>query len=187
MNRVWSLFRPPHEAGAPGRSRVFVYLALAVIALLLSYQLVLNHGSLESVSPWRLGDAKEPAAEPPAHFPVLGSLNITRNGTTAGDGAVPEKELVIAAMRKSDMSWLDRNVSQWTTNVYRADADKAETNFTVPQNKGNEAMVYLTYVLFTVPKEISTNQFVEQISYRPLRHSARGHGHDARRSLPMAQ
>ncbi|KAJ6155859.1 hypothetical protein N7470_006425 [Penicillium chermesinum] len=139
-------------AGAPRgvarRSRIFIYLALAVIALLLSYQLVLNHGSLESVSPWgktSVGGAKQDVAEPPTYS--VGSLNGTHlNGTAASGGSpgTPEKELVVAAMRDSDMAWVAENVPDWTMTIYRADADKSEYNFTVPRNKGNEAMVYLT-------------------------------------------
>ncbi|KAJ5223300.1 hypothetical protein N7468_007842 [Penicillium chermesinum] len=136
MNSIFSLFRLQPREGSPGRSRIFIYLALAVIALLLSYQLVLNHGSLESVSPWgktSVGGAKQDVAEPPTY-----SWRISRT---------PEKELVVAAMRDSDMAWVAENVPDWTTTIYRADADKSEYNFTVPRNKGNEAMVYLTYLI----------------------------------------
>lgn len=58
-----------------------------------------------------------------------------------------QKELVIAAMKNSDMSWVEDNISaDWVVNIYRADLPEGEAEFTVPDNKGNEAMVYLTCV-----------------------------------------
>ena len=48
-------------------------------------------------------------------------------------------------MMRSDMSWVEENVPGWKTNIYRADAAEGEAEFTVPANKGNEAMVFLTY------------------------------------------
>ncbi|KAJ6115472.1 Protein of unknown function DUF3431 [Penicillium sp. IBT 16267x] len=59
-----------------------------------------------------------------------------------------EKELVVAAMKKSNMSWVDNHVSaDWVVRIYRADVPKGEAELTVPENKGNEAMVYLTYLI----------------------------------------
>jgi hypothetical protein len=52
------------------------------------------------------------------------------------------KELVFAAMEASNMSWVEEHLSDWTANIYRADASQG---LNVPINKGNEAMVYLTY------------------------------------------
>lgn len=143
MNRLLSLFRSqPREGGSSGRSRVFVYLALVVFALLLSYQLVLNHDALQSLSPWTFGSKEQPA-EPPVSFPFMGSSNHTTNSTQPSN----EKELVFAAMRHSNMSWVAEHVPEWISTIYRADADKSESEYTVPANKGNEAMVYLTYFI----------------------------------------
>ena len=115
MNRLRRLSPRSH-------ARVVVYLALTVVFWLLSYQLVLNRNSSSSVSRWT-GDGVH------AEF---------------GGTAEPSKELVVAAMRTSDMSWLQENVPDWHANIYRADMGPDETNLTVPMNKGNEAMVYLT-------------------------------------------
>lgn len=134
----------PRETGSPGRARVFIYLALSVVFLLLSYQLVLNH---ESISRWAQQG-----------FSLTDDYNATAAATVAIDGItiheddpgepVPpnKKELVFAAMRDSNMSWAEENVPEWPVNIYRADVPTGEDGLTVPMNKGNEAMVYLTYV-----------------------------------------
>lgn len=55
-----------------------------------------------------------------------------------------EKELVFAATSMSDMGWVKDELGSWWANIYRT--DDPEANLTVPVNKGNEAMVYLTFV-----------------------------------------
>lgn len=57
-----------------------------------------------------------------------------------------EKELVFAAMLKSNMSWVTENLPEWHSNIYRVDASPEQAEWTVPANRGNEAMVFLTYV-----------------------------------------
>ncbi|KAJ6007379.1 Protein of unknown function DUF3431 [Penicillium herquei] len=170
---TWSntFMRRASESGAPTRSRIFIYLALAVISLLLSYQLVLNHDSLGALSPWK--PSASPSETPTANTKHIdGWAGSAMNGTlqeavkaasaSASASAIPtksaiispaatprpnEKELVIAAMRNSDMSWVDQNLPDWPKNIYRADVPPGEAEFTVPENKGNEAMVYLTYLI----------------------------------------
>ncbi|KAI9895035.1 MAG: hypothetical protein M1814_000259 [Vezdaea aestivalis] len=58
---------------------------------------------------------------------------------------VNKEELIIAAMKSSDMSWLDTHFPEKVANVYRVDDWFAE--LTVPKNKGREAMVFLTVFL----------------------------------------
>ncbi|KAJ5272354.1 hypothetical protein N7478_007479 [Penicillium angulare] len=70
----------------------------------------------------------------PKPKPEIGSIPIT-------------KELVVAAMSYSNMSWVEDNVPDWKSNIYRADMPPGEAQFTVPENRGNEAMVYLTYLI----------------------------------------
>ncbi|GLI79833.1 hypothetical protein PoHVEF18_008174 [Penicillium ochrochloron] len=45
------------------------------------------------------------------------------------------------------MSWVQENLPNWYTNIYRADVPPGEADLTVPVNKGNEAMVFLTYII----------------------------------------
>lgn len=65
------------------------------------------------------------------------------------DDIPADKELVLAAMQASNMSWVEEHLSHWKVNIYRADAKHEDGGLTVPVNKGNEAMVYLTYVFHT--------------------------------------
>ena len=58
-----------------------------------------------------------------------------------------DKELVFAATSSSDMDWVGEELGLWPANIYRSDDNTAP--LTVPANKGNEAMVYLTFVVRT--------------------------------------
>ncbi|KAJ5907211.1 uncharacterized protein N7473_004127 [Penicillium subrubescens] len=128
-----------------GRGRLFVYLALTVIALLLSYQLVLNRESLSSVSTWATGKGLRPGVNHTE--PVAGAHDEVHNPGGKFEEQPREKELVLAAMSYSDMSWVQENLPNWHTNIYRADVPPGEADLTVPVNKGNEAMVFLTYII----------------------------------------
>lgn len=57
------------------------------------------------------------------------------------------KTLVVASTTLSDLTWLESVIqtSHWTTLVYTTDS--ATASHRVPVNKGNEAMVYLTYII----------------------------------------
>lgn len=57
-------------------------------------------------------------------------------------------ELVVSSLKKENASWYPTYFPHWTSNVYVVDDPAAP--LTVPQNKGHEAMVYLTYVCFSV-------------------------------------
>lgn len=56
-----------------------------------------------------------------------------------------EVELVVASMRKENVTWLHEYLPNWKKNIYVVDDPTAE--FTVPLNKGREAMVFLTWVI----------------------------------------
>ncbi|KAI0203350.1 hypothetical protein F4808DRAFT_458113 [Astrocystis sublimbata] len=56
-----------------------------------------------------------------------------------------ELELVVASVRAENTSWFHTYLPSWHKNIYVADDPSAA--FTVPQNKGREAMVYLTYMI----------------------------------------
>jgi hypothetical protein len=127
-------FWRPRESSARGRA--FVYLALAAIFCMLSYQLVLNH---ESISSWATEQG----------FVVID--NVVTDGDPdpgpepQGNAEPREKELVFAALRDTNMDWAEE--LSWPANIYRADVPPGEADLTVPVNKGNEAMVYLTYLI----------------------------------------
>ena len=133
--------RETGSTGTTGRGRLFVYLAVTVIALLLSYQLVLNRESLSSVSRWAVGKGLAPGIDHAESNPETGTTDQQLESHPPR-----EKELVLAAMSYSNMSWVQENVPQWHTNIYRADVPPGKADLTVPVNKGNEAMVFLTFV-----------------------------------------
>lgn len=56
-----------------------------------------------------------------------------------------EVELVVASMRKENVTWLHEYLPDWKKSIYVVDDPTAE--FTVPLNKGREAMVFLTYII----------------------------------------
>jgi hypothetical protein len=126
---------PPRSLGGclSPRSRVFLYLCLAAGLLLLSYQLILDHEVI-NLDSWSFSD-------------ILVADDNDRDRFIPDP--IPEKELVFAALQASNMSWVEEHLPDWRANIYRADA---KHGLTVPMNKGNEAMVYLTYVFKTRTK-----------------------------------
>jgi hypothetical protein len=126
----------PRDGSLTPRSRVFIYLGIAVTSLLLSYQLILNRSPTISTN--------EAAIQT-----VINDDNPLAPDPTQPPTKPAAKELVFAAMEASNMSWVEEHLSDWRTNIYRADA-KGQDALTVPINKGNEAMVYLTYVTLTL-------------------------------------
>lgn len=108
-----------------GRSRVFAHLVLVAVFLLLAYQLVLR-GSVQSI-------------------PLDADNADLDRGISRHQPIHPvSRELVFAAMRHSNMSWVNETLPQWPANIYRADISPGQADLTVPVNRGNEAMVYLT-------------------------------------------
>lgn len=169
--------RHSRETGSStGRRRLFVYLAVTVIALLLSYQLVLNREALSSVSQWAVGKGLAPAVEHVNPIPETGPTEDQPQEPSENEKAdggpesqlesqrPQEKELVLAAMSYSNMSWVQENVPHWYTNIYRADVPPGEADLTVPVNKGNEAMVFLTFV-YLFPDMIPRSKADIDLSY----------------------
>lgn len=69
-----------------------------------------------------------------------------RKGKVPVDYLSPvSKALVIATTIEGNTTWLDDVRSDWTILSYVSDDPTAE--LTVPANRGNEAMVYLTYIV----------------------------------------
>jgi hypothetical protein len=54
-------------------------------------------------------------------------------------------ELVVASMKKENVTWLDNYLLDWKKNIYVVDDPNAP--LTVAVNKGREAMVFLTYII----------------------------------------
>ncbi|KAI9166537.1 hypothetical protein HJFPF1_02644 [Paramyrothecium foliicola] len=54
-------------------------------------------------------------------------------------------EMVVASMKKENITWLNDYLLNWKKNIYVVDDPSAA--LTVPQNKGREAMVFLTYII----------------------------------------
>ncbi|CAM1505157.1 Fc.00g107940.m01.CDS01 [Cosmosporella sp. VM-42] len=63
-------------------------------------------------------------------------------GAKLGDNDV---EMVIASMKRENVTWLNDYLLDWKKNIYVVDDPSAE--LTVPVNKGREAMVFLTYII----------------------------------------
>jgi hypothetical protein len=57
-----------------------------------------------------------------------------------GWGSQPSTAVVVAALEKDDVSWID--FAYW--HVWKYEVDNPKARHAVPKNKGNEAMVYLT-------------------------------------------
>lgn len=143
----------PRDAGF-SRSRLFIYLGLTAIFLLLAYQIVLDQ-ALDVDASWKS---------------IQGIIVVDDEDESAPDAFIPaEKELVLAAMQASNMSWVEEHLPDWRANIYRADAEHNDKALTVPVNKGNEAMVYLTcvfqYFLFRYQNCLHTDYFCNQLHY----------------------
>ncbi|KAK6526725.1 hypothetical protein TWF281_009927 [Arthrobotrys megalospora] len=82
--------------------------------------------------------------------------------------AYPPRDLVVAAVKRDDVSWIDKFLSEWQPRVYITDAalyfDK--TSLTVPQNKGREANVYLTYIIDNYHKLPEYMVFIHALRYQ---------------------
>ncbi|KAJ5182437.1 Protein of unknown function DUF3431 [Penicillium capsulatum] len=109
------------------RSRAVVIFTLIAAGLLVTYHLVLRHDDVQVQDADNADLDWGISHHQPIH-PV-------------------HRELVFAAMQRSNMSWVNENVPQWPANIYRADIPPGQADLTVPMNRGNEAMVYLTYII----------------------------------------
>jgi hypothetical protein len=52
------------------------------------------------------------------------------------------KRFVVASVQKDDISWIHEHLPEWEVTRYIVDNPSA--NLSVPENKGQEAMAYLT-------------------------------------------
>jgi hypothetical protein len=63
----------------------------------------------------------------------------------AGKDGEPTWALIVASTKTEDTTWIKKNLPTVPSLVYTVDDPKSK--FKVPENKGNEAMVYLTYII----------------------------------------
>ncbi len=77
-------------------------------------------------------------------FVVIGL--VLRASWSSGSTPIPQtpgsKAFIVASMKNDDTDWIQENVPGWELIRYVVDDPKAQ--YTVPKNKGREAMVYLT-------------------------------------------
>jgi hypothetical protein len=52
------------------------------------------------------------------------------------------KSFIVASRKNDDTTWIEENLPDW--DLVRYVVDDPEARYTVPKNKGREAMVYLT-------------------------------------------
>lgn len=76
------------------------------------------------------------ALQLPAPVPIL-AIPPKHNGDA-------ELEIIVAATKGENVTWLHDYLLDWPKNIYVVDDQSAA--LTVPENKGREAMVVLTYV-----------------------------------------
>jgi hypothetical protein len=90
----------------------------------------------------------ERAASPLADKHPVAPGHADHAGTAATpplDLADDAVELVVASMRRENVSWLHDYLPDWKKNIYVVDDPDAD--LTVPTNKGREAMVFLSYII----------------------------------------
>lgn len=56
-----------------------------------------------------------------------------------------DAELVVASLEAEDTSWISTHLPDWYSHIYIVDNPRARLR--VPENKGREAMVYLTHII----------------------------------------
>jgi hypothetical protein len=70
----------------------------------------------------------------------------------------PPVEVVVASLSTEDTAWVHRYLPGWARSVYVVDDPSAR--LTVPQNKGREAMVYLTHLVANYDTLAETTVFI---------------------------
>lgn len=124
----------------------FVITTLASTFISLFFVLFyLHHASKSDVSSLLTFDftfSNRPTLEEPVSDK---NISETHEELPALDNYEYDVELVVASLKQQNTSWYLTYFPDWKSNIYVV--DEAAATLTVPQNKGNEAMVYLTYVL----------------------------------------
>jgi Protein of unknown function (DUF3431) len=73
---------------------------------------------------------------------VLRNSWLRAHDNTADLSAPASKAFIVASMKKDDTNWISEFLPDWKLIRYVVDDSKAQ--YTVPRNKGREAMVYLS-------------------------------------------
>lgn len=131
------------------RHRVRVLAALLIVAsLYFFFANTSNHDSKRTTFQDTPNLRRPPFPPPPPSPPKSAPDNTQAKSKpkdieTAkfGDNDV---EIVIASMKKENVTWLHDYLPDWKKNIYVVDDPGAELS--VPTNKGREAMVFLTWV-----------------------------------------
>lgn len=79
-------------------------------------------------------------------------------GVAKPAGSEYSRVLVVAKTREEDVDWIQSELPSLTTAIY--EVDKPNATYRVPKNKGNEAMVYLTYLIDHYDRLADTTMFV---------------------------
>ena len=101
----------------------------AAVFMVVIFTLLLSYVYFDRPSPTEIG-TDIPQQSPANGYPDL----------PAAKG--PHVEFVVASLKGDDTSWFAQFIPQWKANIYVVDDHTAP--LTVPENKGHEAMVYLT-------------------------------------------
>lgn len=122
MNKVWSKYklRQNHRQ----LITVSIIIALAIYFLFCRGPYSTNHDALKPINHHR--------------FTLEKLSDATTNVT-----------LVVASTASEDTTWIGSDFPNITTAVYVVDTNNSSSSFKTPINKGNEAMVYLTYIINT--------------------------------------
>jgi hypothetical protein len=134
-NKVPSVFVPayqerlamarfPADLGQSPRSRMMRYVfAIITVTIVISTLLLRNTYGQSSAPPLDLAAPDSPKHTTPEH-------------------ASPPYQFVAPSLKNDDTAWLGEYFPDWKANVYVVDDQNA--SLTVPENKGHEAMAYLT-------------------------------------------
>ncbi|KAF2095613.1 hypothetical protein NA57DRAFT_79331 [Rhizodiscina lignyota] len=124
----------------PSRRRLL--LAAATLACII-FVLILRRGSIEQTLG---GDLQIPGASSWLSNVNIGSAlpKLSHGGVTHSDKNYT-RLLVVPTMKGNDISWLDQELPTLDKITYVADDRTAP--YHPPKNKGNEVMIYLTYII----------------------------------------
>jgi hypothetical protein len=118
---------------------IAVFLVIAIYWLFWS-----GSDSHTHIDPYhQTSDGRKPPPSPAAN---PGSSTSSKDGKKT-------KEMIIAKVKADDTKWLFTYFPEWKKTQYVVDDPKSYLK--IPENKGRESMVYLTYVTFFIWRQYS--------------------------------